>query len=104
MASYDFTGTWKSSYFLSEIVAYITQEGDNISGHAIVKDVLFGKKNVYHFNGTASGLIISAHHHSGRTFEGKAVGKHLALGILTTRRGFQAKLKAKRVSLTPKAG
>lgn len=104
MIPYDFTGIWKSRYFLSEIVAHITQKKEVISGRAIVRDMLFGGENVYHFQGMAHGLDITARHHSGKTFQGKIIGKNLAQGILTTQNGFKANLKAKRVSLTPKAG
>lgn len=103
MKTFDFTGTWRSNYFLSEIVAHITQGNGVISGRAIVRDTLFGGKDIYHFQGAAHGLDITAHHHSGRTFKGKMVGDNLIQGILTTQNGFRAKIKAKRISLTPEA-
>lgn len=95
---FDFSGTWESSYFFSDIVIFCVQNHGRVHGVVELRKV-FGKKDIYHFEGVVMGNSVRAWHHNGRHFEGKATGKNTAMGTLTARSGIQLGLKARRVSL-----
>ena len=95
---FDFSGTWKSSYFFSDIMISCIQNHDRVYG-LVELCGMFGKKDVYHFEGKVKGDAVTAWHHSGRHFEGQATGKNMAAGTLFVRSGARLGIKARRVSL-----
>jgi len=98
---FDFTGVWRSSYFLVNIIVHVRQQEQKVFGHAEIIS-LFGSKNIYHFTGEVERENVCASHHSGHSFTGKATAPNKAQGVLSLRNGGTLGLRAKRISFQPK--
>lgn len=94
---FDFSGIWRTSYFLADIVARVSQEGNRVWGVVEVIGPL-GGKDIYHVKGRVHGFRVTAWHSNGRTFNGRAVAQDKAEGILTIKSGDRLSLKAARVA------
>jgi hypothetical protein len=102
-APFDFSGTWRSSYFLTRIVAKVSQSGNRVWGVVEVTGPL-GGTDLYHVNGRVKGMQVVAWHYNGRQFRGRATGEEKAEGVLTTKAGDRLNLKAVRVEHSQAGG
>ncbi|CAM2059551.1 hypothetical protein DSUL_30129 [Desulfovibrionales bacterium] len=95
----DLTGTWKSSYFFSQIVMDIKQTQELGPGYfnAVVQVYeLTGNVITYHISGFIRNTIITAVHGSGATFVGNLTSPFDFSGTLTTVRNYTIPLRASR--------
>ncbi|MES9996740.1 hypothetical protein [Desulfovibrio aminophilus] len=94
---FDFSGIWRSRYFLADIVARVSQAGDQVWGVVEVISPL-GGKDFYHVRGQVQGQAVTAWHYNGRTFQGRATAMDKAEGVLTVKSGDRLNIRAVRQS------
>ncbi|WP_415518082.1 MAG: hypothetical protein ACEB74_10125 [Desulfovibrio aminophilus] len=94
---FDFSGVWRTRYFLADITARVSQAGDRVWGVVEVVGPL-GGKDLYHVRGRVSGPQVVAWHHNGRQFRGRATALDKAEGVLTVKSGDTLNIRAVRQS------
>lgn len=101
MLAADIRGLWKGRYLLADLVAHIEQADRKILG-VVELHQPFSKTILYHFTGQVTGNRIQASHHSGKSFDGHVEADTIT-GTITTEKGTQLRVSAKRVSNSPQA-
>lgn len=94
---FDFSGVWRTRYFLASITARISQAGNRVWGVVEVAGPL-GGKDLYHVQGQVQGRAVTAWHYNGRTFQGRATDQNKAEGVLTIKSGDTLNIRAVRES------